>query len=645
MSTIDIETALNQEQQAAVLAADGPVLVIAAAGTGKTRTLTYRVAHLVDRGEDPQRILLLTFTNRAAGEMLERAAALVGERVGGLWGGTFHHMANRILRRYASRLGYDIDYTILDQEDATRLVRACANELDLTGKHFPKPKVLMGLFGLASSREVPIEQVAEERFTFHEISIEQIAAVRNLYQRRKRDQNAMDFDDLLSNALILFREHPDVAEMYQRRFRHVLVDEYQDTNAIQSDWVDLLAAGQRNLLVVGDDFQSIYSWRGADFRNIMTFPERYPDAQMFKLETNYRSVPEILDVANACIAGNPEQYQKNLRAVRDDHVKPIRAETNDGMTQAGFIVDCIRKLRREGYQLKDIAVLYRAHFHAMDLQLQLPRADIAYTITSGIRFFEQAHIKDVCTLPRLIANAADELSFLRLLEMLPRVGAKTAARIWKALGGKFDTRRADVRKLIIDRLPGAAREFAHPILDVFADYHEGRIDDSLTALLERFVDGFYDQFAVENFDNYNRRMDDIRELVVFASRFSSVHDFLSEMALLSNVDGQVDPKSPDAGNAIRLSTIHQAKGLEWKVVFVLWVVDGMFPAMRALEQPGAEAEERRLFYVAITRAKDSLYLCIPFRRRCRDGGFTPCMPSRFINELPEDLLETRYSGI
>jgi DNA helicase-2/ATP-dependent DNA helicase PcrA len=320
---LDLDRALNAEQRAAVEAPDGPILVIAAAGTGKTRTLTYRVAYLVERGVNPGRILLLTFTNRAAREMLERARDLVGDGVGGLWGGTFHHMANRLLRRHADALGYRSDYTILDQDDARTLVRACVQELNIDAKHFPKPDVLLSVYGLAASREVPVEGEARARFEERPISIEEVLKVHDLYTRRKRELNAMDFDDLLSNGLELFRQHPGIITRYQERFLYILVDEYQDTNTIQAAWVDALAEGRRNLLVVGDDFQSIYSWRGADFRNIISLPERYEGTRISKLATNYRSVPEILDVANACIAGNPEQFQKTLRAVREPHHRPV----------------------------------------------------------------------------------------------------------------------------------------------------------------------------------------------------------------------------------------------------------------------------------------------------------------------------------
>ncbi|MBN1268548.1 MAG: ATP-dependent helicase [Kiritimatiellae bacterium] len=644
VSGIDFQKELNEEQRAAVLAPDGPVLVIAAAGTGKTRTLTYRVAHLVERGVDTNRILLLTFTNRAAHEMLERAQGLVGEAVGGLWGGTFHHMANRILRRHAPVLGYGADYTILDQDDARSLLRACADELDLLGKHFPKPDVLLSVFGLAASTEREIRDVAGEHFEHHEIDLEDVLRVYDAYQGRKVKLNAMDFDDLLANARRLFAEHEEVLDRYRERFLHVLVDEYQDTNTVQAALVDALASCHRNLLVVGDDFQSIYSWRGANFRNILSFPKRYADARVFKLVTNYRSVPEILDVANACIAGNPEQFQKVLRAVRESYHRPVLAAVRDGGEQARFVIERIARLRREGYSARQIVVLYRSHFHAMELQMELTRQRMPYIITSGVRFFEQAHIKDVCAVPRLLKNPADELSFLRLLGLLHRVGKRTAAKLWDGLGRRFNALDDGDRKKMRERLPAAARAEWKTIETVLDDYQHETLEQNPAEVIQRFVNQFYDEYAVETFDNYARRVEDLQELAVYATQFKTVDAFLSEMALLTNLDAEADDPHAEHDETIRLSTIHQAKGLEWSVVFVLWLTDGMFPSGRSLNDDGGEAEERRLFYVATTRAKDELYLCVPEVRRSRDGDVDYCTPSRFVEEIPADLMQRESVG-
>lgn len=630
---IAFDKELNAEQLAAVQAPDGPVLIIAAAGTGKTRTLTYRVAWLVERGIDPTRILLLTFTNRAAREMLDRAQALVGDQVGGLWGGTFHHMANRMLRRYATALGYGNDYTILDQDDARSLVRSAADELDLVGKHFPKPDVLLSVFGLAYSREVPVLEIAHQRFDGHDINVDDVARVATLYAQKKRDLNAMDFDDLLINGLCLLREHPHILDHYRERFQHILVDEYQDTNVIQAAWVDALASHHRNLLVVGDDFQSIYSWRGADFRNIIGFPTRYPGTTIFKLETNYRSLPGILHVANACIAGNPEQFQKTLRPVRISPARPVVARMQNGDQQAAYIIDRVRRKRSEGVPMRDMVVLYRAHYHALELQLMLARERIPFVITSGMRFFEQAHIKDACSILRLLVNPGDELAYSRLLALFPKMGKKTCAKLWEQMGRRLDLRDSAQRARLENMLPAAARPMwqdLHPVWE--------KLTDPPGDLIESFVAAFYDRYAIETFDNYDRRMEDLQELVNFTTRFDSTDAFLSEMALLTNMDTESDDPHAEEVDALRLSTIHQAKGLEWKMVFVLWMAEGMFPSSRSLNDLAGESEERRLFYVATTRAKDELHLCVPALRRSRDGGTQFFMPSRFVTELPPDLV-------
>jgi DNA helicase-2/ATP-dependent DNA helicase PcrA len=642
---IDFTSALNPEQHAAATAPDGPILVLAAAGTGKTRTIVYRVAYLVEKGIPADRILLLTFTNRAAREMLERARGLVGASVGGIWGGTFHHMANRILRIHAADAGYPPHYAILDRDDSENLIGECLKDLNLNHKEFPKSDVLMSLFSAAANTETPLGEMLERRMGHEAPDPAEVLRVREAYRDRKRKVGAMDFDDLLGQCLALFRNRDDLAGRYADRFLHILVDEYQDTNLIQAELVDRLAARNRNLLVVGDDFQSIYSWRGADFQNILTFPKRYPDARVCLLETNYRSVPEILGVANACIAGNPEQFQKTLRAVRENHVKPVLARMRDGGEQARYVVEQIRNLRRAGHRYRDIAVLYRAHFHAMELQIGLSQEAIPYVVTSGIRFFEQAHIKDVCSVVRILANPADGLAFGRLLRLFPGVGERTAARVWEGLGGRFEAGDAAARARLRESLPAAARPSWDRVEPVLAAWFEENLREDCGEAIHRFVRSFYEKHAAAAFEDFARRLEDIAELILYTARFESPEGFLSDVALFTNLDAEEEDLATQGGDAVRLSTVHQAKGLEWPAVFVLWLTDNMFPSPRTVcESPAGEAEERRLFYVAVTRAKDELYLCVPEIRRRRDGGTIPCPPSRFVREIPSQLLRLDRVG-
>ena len=641
---------LNDQQRAAVTAPDGPALVIAAAGTGKTRTLTHRVAWLVqEHGIRPWQILLLTFTNRAAKEMLERAGQLLSGGIESIWGGTFHSVANRMLRHHAERLGYDRSFAILDEDDSARLLKQCIADLGLAGKDrkFPKPDVLHGLFGLAASREADLRETLDNRFTSPHADIDGMMKVHALYERRKREINGMDFDDLLVNGLRLLRECPDVAEQYGKTFRHVLVDEYQDTSRIQSDFVDLLASSHNNLMAVGDDFQSIYSWRGADIDNFLDFETRHPGARIYKLEQNYRSVPGVLSVANDVIAGNREQYQKTLVPHRSGETKPVLVQLSDGRHQARYVVEQAMRLIESGAARPgEIAILYRAHFHAMELQLELARAQMPYTVVSGVRFFEQAHVKDVVAPLRLAANPADGLAFARWMELLPKVGPKRAQSMWAKLGGRLDLRDPASRAALAAALPADAHPAWRDIESALFPSGDTTLLDLPGKLVETFVKAFYSDFIDATFDNPRSRQDDILELCTFAAKYPTTAAFLEEMALLTNLDatGQQAPASrrdAEPADTLRLTTVHQAKGLEWKAVFILWMVHGMFPSARALDEPGTMSEERRLFYVAVTRAKDYLWLCAPRMRRTGGpggGDLQYCAPSLFIEEIAPSKL-------
>ena len=429
---IDYARELNPQQLAAVTAAPGPSLVIAGAGAGKTRTLTYRVAFLLEQGVPADRLLLLTFTNKAAKEMMRRVAELLGSDLSSLWGGTFHAVGNRILRRHADLLGFSRDFTILDREDAKDLINACLDsaKIDVKATRFPKADVLGDIFSLAVNTGRTPRQVLEQQYDYFSALAPQIEELQRRYAERKRATGVMDFDDLLALWLRLLQEHAEVRELYQRRFQFILVDEYQDTNRLQSELIDLLAARHHNVMVVGDDSQSIYSWRGANFQNILRFPERYPGAKIYKIETNYRSTPEILRLANAAIAANVHQFAKQLAPARKSGPKPVLVTCNDAVEQAAFVAQRVLELRDEGLNLGEMAVLYRSHFHALEIQLELTRRNIPFSITSGIRFFEQAHIKDMAAYLKLVCNPRDELAFKRLARMLPGIGGKTAEKLW-----------------------------------------------------------------------------------------------------------------------------------------------------------------------------------------------------------------------
>ena len=641
---LNYDAELNEQQLAAATATgvsgsvnSGPTLVIAGAGSGKTRTLTYRVAWLVEHGVPPARILVLTFTNKAAREMLRRVAQLLPTDISSIWGGTFHHVANRILRRHAKLLGFGSDFTILDREDSKDMLDACIHEagIDTKQQRFPKGDVLMEIYSLAVNTERPIEQVLAEQYDYFSHLAEPIKSLRRVYAERKRKANAMDYDDLLVLCLRLFQEHPEVRDRYQEQFLHVLVDEYQDTNKIQADLIDAIAAKHRNIMVVGDDAQSIYSWRGANYRNILSFPERYGDAKTYKIEVNYRSVPSILNLANEAIRANVHQFTKHLRPVRTGGVKPWLVACPDSNQQAQFVAQRILELRDEGVPLTEVAVLYRAHYHAMELQMELTRRNIPYVITSGLRFFEQAHIKDVSCFLKVAMNPHDELSFKRIARLLQGVGGATAEKLWR----EFHPRLTAGERLpaVSSAVPKKAATEWKQMADALNALREMKPPQGTAEMIEIVVDRFYTDYLKAKYPNARARQEDLHQVAFFAAQFKSPEEFLSQLALLTNLEADdANLISPNEQEFVRLSTVHQAKGQEWKAVFVVGLCEGMFPLSRSLDNLEGEEEERRLFYVAVTRAKDELYLAYPlFRMTGGDsGGFQ--RPSRFLAELPKN---------
>jgi ATP-dependent DNA helicase UvrD/PcrA len=639
---IDYTAELNAQQLAAVTSAPGAALVIAGAGSGKTRTLTYRVAWLLEQGVPARSILLLTFTNKAAREMLDRVASLLPQGAGGIWGGTFHSIGNRILRRHAERVGFRQGFTIMDREDQDEMLASIiAREgLRTNDRRFPKAEVLADVFSFSVNTATSVPKVLRAKYQYFIPLAEQIERVQIVYEARKKESNAMDFDDLLSKTLELFQTADDVAAIYQDQFHHVLVDEYQDTNLIQSELVDLIAKHHGNIMVVGDDAQSIYSWRGANFENILKFPTKHPEAQVFKIETNYRSVPEVLDVANAAIRANVRQFRKELVAARPPHpMKPALVPLSTNSQQAAFVAQRVLELHEEGVELHEMAVLYRAHYHSMEVQLEFTRRGIPFTITSGLRFFEQAHIKDVAAFLKFAVNPRDETAFKRMVKLFPGVGPKSAESLWSEANAKLDGRR-DFSLLSEIHPPAKAQDSWAQFVRTMMELAPSDALLAPSAMIECVAFAIYDDYMKSKFANYEARQEDINTLSAFARQFDSTEDFLTQLALLGAVETADAFRGEGETEKITLSTIHQAKGLEWKVVFLIWLTEGMFPSARSVGNPEALEEERRLFYVGLTRCRDELYVTYPDMRL--NAGYSEALqrPSRFLSEIPESLLET-----
>jgi DNA helicase II / ATP-dependent DNA helicase PcrA len=666
---------LNSEQFRVATANPGAALVVAGAGTGKTRTITYRVAYLIEQGVSPHRILLATFTNRAAREMLRRVETLTNSQsVHRVWGGTFHRVANLILRRHAVSIGYDSNYSILDSEDAKDLLSACIAEaaIDTKATRFPKAEVVQDIISYANNTDTPINDVIINRYPYFEKVSTHVQQIDYVFRDRKRNRNAMDYDDLLLNWKRLLIEKPEISAKYEDQFQHILVDEYQDTNKLQAELIDLTAARHRNVMVVGDDAQSIFAWRGAEFTNIWEFPKRYPEAATYKLETNYRSTPEILGLANTSIAGNRRQFPKILEAVKKSNgFLPALIPCGDVEQQSAFIASRVLELRDEGISLEEIGVLYRSHYHSLELQLELTRRNIPYRVQSGVRFFEQAHIKDVIAYLRILCNPRDEIAWKRVLKMIPSIGNAMANKIYEYLNAadnpilligstrnsgsesdtKFVSESPDPAQLVGSVLPISAalrkktswQEFAALVEALAADDVRSHPARQIELILSRF----YEQHAQETFENAEARLEDIRQLALYASRYDSTERFLSELALLST-ERFKEPQSlvsedviagGEEDELLTLTSVHQAKGLEWKVVFLIWAAEGKFPSPRSLKETEGEEEERRLWYVAVTRAKDELYITYPLMVVDYNRQTVLQKPSRFITECPPAMFE------
>ncbi len=654
-SGIDYAVELNAEQFGAVSSPPGKALVIAGAGSGKTRTLTYRVAWLLDHGIEARQVLLLTFTNKAAREMTNRVLELVPHVTSNLWAGTFHSIGSRILRRHAEDMGFTRSFSILDRDDQKSILSAVVANCDIDTKErrFPKPDVLASIFSLMENTGAALEEIIANRYDHFYDWLEKLELVRTGYIEKKLETNSMDFDDLLVLTVRLFEERPDVLEIYRGRFKHILVDEYQDTNSVQGRMIDLLVGTENSLMAVGDDAQSIYSWRGADMDHILGFPTRYANARVFTIETNYRSVPEILELSNAAIRANSGRFDKDLHASRTGFgAKPALVSLEDPRAQAAFVAQRMLELRDEGIPLNEMAVLYRAHFQSLEIQMELTVRGIPFAITSGLRFFEQAHIKDIAAFMRFVVNRRDEVSFLRMANLLPGCGPVATQKLWSQwLASGWAAKDEPPPKwsdLMLDyKVPKKAakhwEQLCYTLDEMTPEGKFARPSDMIFSILE----GVYDEYLKASFENFENRRADIEQLSDYGNTFDDILDFLAQLSLMSSVDGEPtgDKSAPDDERVV-LSSIHQAKGLEWQVVFLIWLVDGQFPNGRILEAddlPSFE-EERRLFYVALTRAKDDLYLTYPMMNPKSYSGDIICRPSRFLEDFPVEMVEEWQVG-
>ncbi len=634
---IDYKKELNEEQLRVVLHGDGPCLVLAGAGSGKTRTITYRVAYLIEKGVDPSNILLVTFTNKASKEMIHRVQTLLHDvgtqtRAALPWAGTFHHIAYRMLIFYAPLLGYKQNFSILDSEDSKDLLKLCIKQegIDRDAKRFPSPNVIQGIISFARNANKSISSIIEEKHAKWEEYTDTIVRIAGDYDKRKKQANVMDFDDLLVNLYLLLFKSENVRQKFATQFQYVLVDEYQDTNKIQAAIVNLMASVHRNIIVVGDDAQSIYSFRAAEIQNILDFEKEYADAQVFRLVTNYRSTPDILNLANDVIRQNKNQYQKELQSVKSPLSKPEVHAFTDQTEEADFVVQKLLEHHREGVPFSHMAVLFRAAFHSQALEIELTKRNISYDYRGGIRFFERAHIKDVLAFLRVFANREDVIAWSRVLNMQTGIGPAAAQKIIDVVRSS----QIDDFTALESMLPARAKIGFRDFYSIYQNLQHS--DRTPSGLILAVKNSKYKEYLETEHTDYRERLQDIEQLALFAQKQTDLSKFLAEASLQESYATAQVRGADEEEDKLILSTIHQAKGLEWEAVFILNVSSGNFPSDRALNEDKGIEEERRLFYVAITRAKKYLYLSYPLLSISMStlGG-----PSMFLEEMDKDLIE------
>ncbi len=627
---IHYQQELNPAQYQAATSVDGPYLVIAGAGSGKTRVLIYRTAYLIEQGVQPEEVLLLTFTRRAAQEMLKRAAGILDDRCEYVTGGTFHSFANALLRRYGEYVGLNTRFIIMDQSDAESALQSLRVRLgmDKLDRRFPKKEALMSILSSSVNRDENFESVVCKDYPHFLPWLPEIRRIAEEYAEYKRQQSLLDFDDLLVFLKQLLSDNPDLRQKLSLSYPYIMVDEYQDTNKIQAEIVQLLASSHQNIMVVGDDAQSIYSFRGAHYKNIILFPQMFPETQIILLEQNYRSSQPILDLTNQLIQAAPEKYEKQLFSDRPGAGLPVYVDVPHENGQSKFVVNQILRLHEEGVPYKEMAVLFRSGWHSNDLEVELARWGVPFMKYGGQKFVESAHIKDVISFLRIMAQPYHDLSWMRILGLLRGVGPQTARRILKEIVDQKQGFQADLSRL-------KPKDGVLQLMDLFKKSDPRR--QKPAELLDTVL-GFYISLMPDVYDDFDKRVGDLESLQHVADRYEFLEPFLADIALDPPEKDRVEkerraPRQPH----LVLSTIHSAKGLEWHTVFILFVAEGYLPSYQSMNSAEGVEEERRLLYVAMTRAKEQLFLLRPqIDRSVRAGlshsGYMYTRLSRFLSE-------------
>ncbi|MCB9209936.1 MAG: ATP-dependent helicase [Ignavibacteriales bacterium] len=631
---IDYVNELNPAQYDAVTSTEGAYLVIAGAGTGKTRTLVYRVARLVEMGVDPKSILLLTFTRKSAKEMMNRAAILLDNRCSKINGGTFHSFANLTLRKYAKLVGLDSGFTILDQSDSEDVINLIRAQLDLVKlkKRFPNKQTIQSIISLSTNTGKKIEDIVAEEYPHFAEHIEKIIEISRFYTSYKKKSQLLDYDDLLI-YLRDFLHDKAKSQVLLSSIKYVMIDEYQDTNKLQADIVFGLAGHNNNIMVVGDDSQSIYSFRGANFKNIMQFPKLFKDVKTIMLEENYRSTQEVLDFGNYIIDTAIEKYPKHLFTRKTGGELPaIISATTENM-QSRFIVDRILELREENIPLNDIAVLFRSSFSSFDLEIELNKANIPYQKFGGMKFIETAHVKDVLAFLRIAENPNDVVSWYRVLLLHEGIGPKKAQDLLaKITAGELNIKAHPEKTL--------DKSYKTNIFNLFLCLYRIHTSRQLPTELTEIVLDYYEPLFKAKYDDFNKRKKDLDIFINITENYTNLTTLLADMALEPPTESMADISEEEKDNEyLTLSTIHSAKGLEWHSVFIIHAVEGFFPSSMSYNKIESLEEERRLMYVAATRAKNNLYISYPMNIFDRHNGMTLSKPSRFIAEISEELAE------